>query len=543
MVMQQPGRRGRPSLLVTAIMLLMGAAWFFLPVGILVALKLPPYAFGHEGIGVRFFQAWLPLQEAGLYPRVLVGYLLDLFHRGLLWFLVLLGASPERDFVGAMTLFANTSLFVHAAVMVLVSSRVLLHTKLGLSVKVATLVTGASLGYGFFWAPLRLFVPDYPLTLSVLAYASLAFAVTTVLATANAQDASQVSPEAITRHLPIRVALLAAAMLFLKPSLIVWVILLFFVGVAGHGQRGGRWIATGSSFVALLFLLSAAWLVLLGPNTRDAQRYAAALLYEFSHLGSAEPFFHLRDFLAPGTMYFLPFLGFLIWLVIVAGAIVLPDQQGWRGISIATLFGGISYLYVLLRRPGDAATFEILVYLTVTGSLCAMLYKRSTRVAITGVWCAALFVHAIYVGLVAYPQLVVGASHTAQVATAVDQYARSFRLPILYAFPEYHPVAYDMFQSAESAAFKGVQYCAFGTCTEEMRRELLSRVVSPYEMVGQPAALPSTAYVLLTADVPEAPVMAKKNAPVKEALGRARSCRHWQQFRHAIRVCLIPARE
>jgi len=515
--------------------------WLFLPLMILLKLNLPPYAFGHEPIGARFFQAWLPLRESGYYPLVLVGYLLDLFHRALLSILIKFGVSPEVDLLGAMTLFAYISIFIHSAIMVLISGVVIFHPKLSAAVRAATLATAATLGYGFRWAPLRLLVPDYPLTLNVLAYMFLAIAAIQLRPLTDRPDSGSNEQRRIwSRALPLGV--LGAAILLLKPSLAPWTLLLFVIGTVGYDRLRARWSFAGVTLGVVLAVVSGSWFALLGGSLRTVVSYSYAVVEELVHVGQVEPFFRLRDFMTPGTTYFLPFLGFLIWLVISLAASIWPSHRRLRVVPSAALLGGVFYLYVLAKRPGNATTYEILVYLAITGTICSIISKRQIRVAMMGMWCAVLLGQTVRVAWIGYPQYIGEARRTADVARAADRHARSFGLPILYAFPEDGPTAYDVFQSAESAAFKGTFHCAFGNCSREMRNKAFSEVVRLYEMIGEPISLPSTPYVLMIADVPEAHGMALRNAAVREALARGRNCQQWQQHRHTIRVCLIPAK-
>ena len=312
-----------------------------------------------------------------------------------------------------MTIFANLSLFAHSAAMVLISSTVVFNRKLSLATRAMTLATGASLGYGFHWAPLRLLTPDYPLTLSVLAYASLAFAVTALFASSDPDDALRGTPHryrlasSCTDGAPgCRRALPEAIANHLGGTALRY---------RRHRQLPARRSVDYSSFCTWGHapILSVAWFTLLNLSFRYLVRYTWALLYEFSHLGAAEPFFRFQDFLSPGTIYFLPFLGLLLWLVIVLGSIVAPGQPRWRPIPAVTLLGALFYLYVLARRPGNATTFEILIYIAVTGTLCAMLHRPRARTVVAAVWCAALLAQTAHVALVGYPQFVAGAQYTA----------------------------------------------------------------------------------------------------------------------------------
>ncbi len=526
--------------LLAGIFLVVGM-WFFLPFYYILMSGVPPYAFGHEPIGVRFFQAWVPLRDPGHYPFVVVGFLLDLFHRALLFLLIHLGYSPEKHFVQTMTLFSNVSIFIHAGVMAIVAGVVIRSRALPFSSRILLLVTGASLGYVFYWAPLRLFAPDYPLTLMALAYIFVIFAAT-VSFSPGSPDGAVVSSAQIFWRRGAPIAALGATMLFLKPSLVPYVLLTFVVGTIGLARRM-RWLLIGEAAVTMVAVLAVLWFLLF-LNVYGAVSSAMGLVVALVHVGPAEPFFRLKDLVTSGTIYFAPFIGFISWLIISLTALFFPEDRRLRTIPGAVLLGGLFYLYVLTKRPGNAATFEILVYLAVTGTLCIMVLRRPVRLDFLMAWCIILLVQTGLVARTALPQFVSGARYTAEVAQEVDQYARSFASPILYVYPDTGPAPYDIFQSAESAVFKGTLYCIFipSACGSAYQNRFLSLTLRPYQMFGAAERLPARArFVLIFADVPETPSVTQQNSMLQHALLRAERCRMWTQSRHTIHVCLIRA--
>ena len=514
--------------------------WFFLPLACILILRLPPFAFGHEAAGVRFFQAWVPLHNPGHYPFVMVGFLLDLIHRGLLFVLIHTGYGPDRGLIWSMTLFANLSLAIHAVLMAVISGVVLSRRTLPAAHRILLLITGGSLGFAFYWAPLHLFVPDYKLSLIVAAYMFTVFAAGCLHPLRGAGDPASDVPAGVG-HQGVSIAVLASVFLLLKPSLLPYVGLVFVVGALRHRERPD-WRVLRIAGGLTLALVAVVWFVLQGPYVYGVITSIAELAVALVTTTPVEPVVALKDFVTPGTIYFGPFGVSIIWLGITLAALAYPGDRRFRMLPATILLGALFYLYVFTRRAGNATTLEILVYLFATGTLCAMILHRSMRAAVVFVWCAFLLAQTAAVARSTLPQFVLGARQTAETAQRVDQYARSFGLPILYVYPDHGPARYDLFQSAESAVFKGTANFSFvqQLPNREYQDAIFSLVLPPYLMVGDSEPLPeSTAFVLIFADVQGAPSVSR-SASVRGALAHGKSCRQWEQSRHTIHVCLIP---
>jgi hypothetical protein len=518
----------------------LGVIWFFLPLACILILRLPPYAFGHEAVGVRFFEAWVPLHHPGHYPFVMVGFLLDLIHRGLLFALIHTGYAPDRDLIRSMTLFANVSLFIHAVLMALISGVVLSRRALPVAHRILLLITGGSLGFVFYWGPLHLFVPDYPLSLIVAAYMFTVFASTRLGSLRDDQDPVPTVP---TRVWPqaVSIALVASAFLLLKPSLLPYAVLAFVVGALRNRARPD-WKTLRIAGGVTLGLVALVWFLLQGPYVYAALSSIAELAIALATTTPVEPFGPLRDFVTPETIYFGPLVVSVVWLGITLSALRYPEDRRFRIVPGTILLGGLFYLFVFTRRVGNATTFEILVYLVATATLCATMLHRSMRAAVIFAWCTFLLVQTAAVAGSALPQFVSGAREAAEVAEDVDQYARSFGLPIVYVYPDHGPAPFDIFQSAESAVFKGTANFSFvqQSPNREYQEGIFSLMLPPYRMIGDSESLAgSTAFVLIFADVLGGPGVSA-DPGVQEALARRRSCRQWEQSRHRIHVCVIP---
>jgi hypothetical protein len=157
------------------------------------------------------------LTDSRDYFHVPGGHLLDLINHGILLGLLFVGVRPEADFVHALKVFSQAGLFLHASAMSVLTAYVAATTSLRRITKLAILVGGATLGYGYFWAPNRLFYPGYHLTLNVLAYALLVFG-------ARALEKGDVPGLLMS-------AVLAAGFIADKLSLLPWVFIL--LGLAG----------------------------------------------------------------------------------------------------------------------------------------------------------------------------------------------------------------------------------------------------------------------------------------------------------------------
>ncbi len=131
--------------------------------------------------------------------------------------------------------------------------------------------------------------------------------------------------------------------------------------------------------------------------------------------------------------------------------------------------------------------------------------------------------------------------HNAVIAQQIDEYARSFKLRIVYLYPDRGLAAY-LFQSAESAVFSGTLNCNFTqvACGPAYPNQWLSGL-KPYELARPSDPLPNARFVLLFADVPVAPSVTQESSAARDALTRAHACRRWEQPGFEIHVCEIDA--
>lgn len=534
---------------VVNLVFLATAVWYLVPVAIQIRLRLPAYIWSHEPLGVRFFEAWLPQYfhasgnyPTGSYPFVIVGWLLDLFHRGLLFLLLWLGLDPVRDFVGVMTTFATSSVAIQSGLMIVVAGIVARNLRVSPLARIAVLITGASLGYVWLMAPGELFIVDFPLTRRLFVYIALAYVVSRIATiTSEAPPTLMTGRALISRSLPVGV--LASLLLFLEPTLLPYAALALLFAVLDLRPKHSL-IVAGLSVVTAAVGLCLLWLVLTGVGVVRASQSALMLLNLLRTTGPVEPLFRLSDFVTSGTLYSEQSIRALCWLVVPVAALIMPAERRFRVVPVAILFGLAFYVGVLvIRRPGNVVTEEILVYLAVTGIVCILLMNTWARRVFLVAWCLVLCLQTVHVAHTAFPIVVAGARANAEMAAQVDAYAKSFGLPILYAYRTTGPDSYNLFQSAESAAFKGVQsgqgVCSYGVCTAEERAELLALVVPGYEMVGEPKALPSGRFVLLFADIIGRTYISRDNAIVAGALKRASACRAWVSGGFGIHVCHI----
>src|SRR6266850_5243386 len=105
------GARGKILARLAACLILAG--WHALPFILVVRFKIPPYAFGHESVGVRFMRAWRWLNDPTDYFYVPVGYLLDLLQRGVMLVLTVSGIDPRHDAETAFRWFALLTIGAH----------------------------------------------------------------------------------------------------------------------------------------------------------------------------------------------------------------------------------------------------------------------------------------------------------------------------------------------------------------------------------------------------------------------------------------------
>jgi hypothetical protein len=335
-------------------------------------------------------------------------------------------------------------------------------------------------------------------------------------------------------------ALVAAVFLLLKPSLVPYAVLAFTCGAVSRQDRLD-WRRLRVAAGVTLGLVAVVWFLLQGPNLYNAVTSVPELARALATTTPVEQF-RLQDFVTPGTIYFVPMLGSIVWLAIVVLTLAYPEGRRFRLIPGTVLAGGLFYLYVFMRRAGNATTFEMVIYLLTTGTVCIMILRRPIRSAVLLVWCVLLLSQTYAVARSTLPAVIAGARQAAEVAQEVDRYARRFGMPVLYVYPDHGPARYDVFQSVESAVFKGTAYYSFVETlrSSNYQNEVLSTVLRPYQMFGGSEPLPKSGpYVLIFTDVPSVPSVSQ-GPMVRHTLVRATRCREWEQSRHTIHVCVIP---
>ncbi len=519
--------RGLPLKISACILL---GAWHFLPLVLEVYFDIPPYAFGHESIGVRFMRAWRWLNDNTDYFFVPVGYLLDLIQRWLLAGLMAAGLRPEANVELALKQFAVATLAVHAVGMEILTAIVVFSKRLTIPTKIGLTVMGASLGYLFYWAPLRLFIPDYPLTMVLLAFVAIVSSVS--LATDEQRGSWRLGP----------FTLLAALLVFLKVSLIVWVPFLLAVGTgavtsARAQLRGMVRAATvaGGILVVMGFI---------GMNfhvTSVIRLVVDMLRFLKNRPGSDPNFTVFHEFYLPGSVYFVPALILVLWLGLLVASLVSQraEHADVRILYLSALAGGVAYLAILGLRPTDGTVMEFLLYLVVSGGICATAAHGRVSLILLTAWCVVLGIQVALGARAASPDMVRGAAVTARVAADVDHYARSFGLPVFYVVPKDE----DIFHSAATAIFRGAEVPQRDRhVVPDRRQAMVTRFVAPYHFVYDPDMLPETAFVLVYSEVPEIATDQQTGVTVKQLVARTTQCRQWQQWRHQIHVCQIPAR-
>jgi len=226
------GARGKILARWAACLILTG--WHALPFILVVHFKIPPYAFGHESVGVRFMRAWRWLNDPTDYFYVPVGYLLDLLQRGIMLVLTVSGIDPRHNAETAFRWFALLTIGAHVLVMQALTVFVVLTRRLGLAEKIALTAAGASLGYLFYWAPLRLLVPDYGAEIIVLTYVGMV----TLAIFGRASESGRPRPGLKAWS----VAVYAGALVYLKLLLVVWVpLIVLAAAVSGSTIPQDRW--------------------------------------------------------------------------------------------------------------------------------------------------------------------------------------------------------------------------------------------------------------------------------------------------------------
>jgi hypothetical protein len=517
------GPRSSRKRLAFGVAALLLCLWHFTPLLICLRMDLPPYAFGHEPIGARFGQAWRTLADSRDYFHAPVGYLLDLVNRGILFGLLVVGVRPEADFVHALKMFSQVGLLLHASAMSVLTAYVAATASLTQVTKLAVLMGGATLGYGYFWAPNRLFYPDYHLTLNVLAYALL------VLGARGLENGN--APGLLMS------AVLAAGFIASKLSLFPWVLILLALAsdplLPFHARiRRIAHVVGGAGVLALVlaFLWVNGHVDLLGTFAYDTARFLVTVK-------GVEPTYHgLGDFLAPGTVY-RP----LLWVggawLFVAALSLFAGRR--RDIPLLTLFGGGLYVLMLSRRPGDTMVYEIVAFLAVSGILSTLSLDRRAQLAAVLLWSSVLVLQAAHVGLAAFPTSIAGARLSAMVAAEIDAEAKASRLETIYSVRDDQ----GLYQSAATAAFKAAFTCGYARrCAPQKRDAMIRSLAGPYRFVlpDEPWIEPVGPFLVLYVDY-------RGEEPGRQLLSQARTrvdatrdCRTWRQHSHTVYVCRIP---
>lgn len=517
------GPRLRGERLAFGIVALLLCLWHFTPLLICLRMDLPPYAFGHESIGVRFGEAWRSLTDSRDYFHVPVGHLLDLVNRGILFGLVFVGVRPEADLVHALKMFSQAGLFLHASAMSVLTAYVAATTRVTRLTKLAVLVGGATLGFGYSWAPNRLFYPDYHLTLNVLAYALL------VLGARGLEKGN--APGALIS------AVLAAGFIANKLSLFPWMFILLALASDPRLTPRDRirrivQVTGGAALLALVlaFLWVNGHVDLLGIFARHTARFLMTVKgVELAYHG-------LSDLVASGTVY-RPLVWVVgAWMLVVALSLVAGRR---RDIPLLTLLGGGLYVLMLSRRPGDTMVYEIVAFLTVSGVLSMLCLDGRTRLAAVLVWSSVLVLQAAHVGSAAFPAAIDGARLSAAVALEIDAEVKASRLETIYSVRDDQ----GLYQSAATAAFKAAFMCGYARrCAPQKRDAMIRSLAWPYRFVlpDEPWIEPVGPFLVLYVDH-------RGEEPGRQLLSRARKhvdastgCRTWRQHAHAVHVCRIP---
>ena len=517
------GPRPRRERLAFGVVALLLCLWHFTPLLICLHTDLPPYAFGHESIGVRFGEAWRSLTDSRDYFHVPGGHLLDLINRGILLGLLFVGVRPEADFLHALRTFSQAGLLLHASAMSVLTVYVAATANLTRLTKLAVLVGGATLGYGYFWAPNRLFYPDYHLTLNVLAYALL------VLGALRLEKGD--APGLLVS------ALLVAGFIADKLSLLPWVFILLALASSSLPTFGDRirHIAQVTGRAGLLLLgLAFLWvnghLDLLGHFAYDTARFLVAVK-------GVEPAYHgLSDFVASGTVY-RPLLWVTgAWMLVAALSLVAGRR---RDIPLLTLLGGGLYVLMLSRRPGDTMVYEIAAFLTVSGVLSTLCLDGRTRLAAVLLWSSVLVLQAAHVGFTAIPAFIDGARLSATVAAEIDAEITASRLEAIYSVRDEQ----GLYQSAATAAFKAAFICGYARrCAPQKRDAMIRSLASPYRFVlpDEPWIDPVGPFLVLYVDHRGEEPGRQLLSPARQYVDATTQCRSWQQHSHTVHVCRGP---
>jgi hypothetical protein len=514
------GPHPRTERLAFGVVALLLCLWHFTPLLICLHTDLPPYAFGHESIGVRFGEAWRSLTDSRDYFHVPGGHLLDLINRGILSGLLFAGVRPEADFVHALKMFSQTGLLLHASAMSVLTAYVGATTSLTRITKLGVFVGGATLGYGYFWAPNRLFYPDYHLTLNVLAYALLVLGAWRL----EKGDAPGLLMSAV----------LAAGFIANKLSLLPWVFILLALAsgpllTLRDRVRRIAQVAGGAGVLALVlaFLWVNGHADLLGTFAYDTARFLVTVK-------GVEPTYHgLSDFVASGTVH-LWVAG--AWMIVAALSLVAGRR---RDIPLLTLLGGGLYVLMLSRRPGDAMVYEIVAFLAVSGILSTLCLDGRARLAAVLLWSSVLVLQAARVSLTALPASIDGARLSARVAAEIDAEVKALGLETIYFVRDDQ----GLYQSAATAAFKAAFSCGYARrCAPQKRDAMIRSIAWPYRFVlpGEPWIEPVGRFLILYVDH-------RGEEPGRQLVGPARTyvdatteCRTWRQHSHTVHVCRGP---
>jgi hypothetical protein len=385
------------------------------------------------------------------------------------------------------------------------------------------LVGGATLGYGYFWAPNRLFYPDYHLTLNVLAYALL------VLGARRLEKGD--APGLLMS------AVLAAGFIANKLSLLPWVFILLALAsgpllTLRDRIRRIAQVAGGAGLLALVlaFLWVNGHIDLLRTFAKNTARFLVTVQ-------GVEPTYHgLSDFVASGTVY-RPLLWVVGTWVLVAALSLVAGRR--RDIPLLTLLGGGFYVLMLSRRPGDTMVYEIVAFLAVSGVLSTLCLDGRTRFAAVLLWASVLGLQAAHVSFTAIPAFIDGARLSATVSAEIDAEIKASRLETIYSVRDEQ----GLYQSAATAAFKAAFTCGYARrCAPQKRDATIRPLVAPYRFVlpDEPWIEPVGPFLVLYVDHRGEEPGRQLLSPVRQHIDATTGCRIWQQHTHTIHVCRSP---
>lgn len=290
---------------------------------------------------------------------------------------------------------------------------------------------------------------------------------------------------------------LVAAFLFLKLTLLPWVLLAIALATSGYQGARGRLRTIGGILgvaAVLLFLLATLWV-------RLQPRLLAVFAYDTARflltVKGVEPAFHgLSDFLRPGTVYRPVLWVVAVWVLVVGMSLVTSRR---REVPAIALLGGALYAYMLSRRPGDTMVPEIVAFISVSGMLCALSLVEWRRTLTVSLWSFVLAFQAITVIFTGLPASINGARLSARVAGEVDTYVQGSGLDVVYFVRDES----GLYQSAATAAFKAALTCGYDRpCIPTRRAAMVSTLAPPYRFVlaSEPFTVPGGPFLLLYVD-------------------------------------------